>query len=310
MIEAADLTKFYGPVRGVEGLTFTLPQGAICGLLGPNGAGKSTTIRMLTGFMPPTRGSATLAGHPMQADSRAARAAIGYLPETNPLYPELRADEHLHLIGQLHGMSRAARKRRITDLVPQCALEQIIHRPVGQLSKGNRQRVGLACALIHQPPVLILDEPTSGLDPKQMAAFRDLIFSLKGNHTVLISSHYIPQLEQAADRVMIIAAGRLVADGTPEDLRARAASGGLLLEVQTDASTLKQTLAGLPGTLDILEADNRVRARLIAHEGQDLRSEVARLLAGAHIPLLELRSASATLEDFFAQTVAAAEVAA
>ncbi|MEX1017485.1 MAG: ABC transporter ATP-binding protein, partial [Phycisphaeraceae bacterium] len=246
MIEAAKLTKWYGPTRAIDELTFAIPKGQIVGFLGPNGAGKSTTLRILTGYLPPTAGTATIAGHDIHTASAAARRQIGYLPESTPLYPEMRVEEYLHYRGRLMGMDRKQRHERVAVVCERCGLAHNRRRVIGHLSKGNRQRVGIAQALLHEPPVLILDEPTAGLDPVQIGEVRKLIEELRGQHTVLLSSHILPEVEKSADRVIIIAGGRIVAQGTPDELRQKVRAGGpIILEAKADAKALAASLQQL-----------------------------------------------------------------
>lgn len=308
MILAQNLSKRYGSFTAVDDLSFTVPEGQICGFLGPNGAGKSTTIKMLTGFHPPSAGTAQIAGFDILTQSEQARRQIGYLPESNPLYPEMRVAEYLHFIGQLYGMNRNDRVRRIKEVIPKCGMEKIHNRVIGTLSKGNRQRAGLAAAILHGPKVLILDEPTSGLDPTQMLAFRDLIFELKGKHTILLSSHHIPQIEQAAGMVVVIANGKLAAAGTPAELRHQASLGApILIEAAANAAALKELLLKVPG-VKTAEAENTTTGTaraLVRPQGvQDLRALLSQALAEAKIPLHELRQEAATLEDFFVLSTA------
>ncbi|MEM6392217.1 MAG: ABC transporter ATP-binding protein [Planctomycetota bacterium] len=248
MIEVKQLTKWFGPTAALRGVSFEVPAGEVVGLLGPNGAGKTTTLRILTGYLPATTGTALVGGKDVMTESEATRAQIGYLPESTPLYGEMRSREYLHFIGRLFGMRRGDRKRRIEELTEWCGLERIIGRAIGGLSKGNRQRVGLAQALMHDPPVLVLDEPTSGLDPVQVRAFRNLIERLKGKHTIVLSSHILPEVEKAADRVVMVDRGVVVAVGTPGDLRERASRGAaLVVEAKGRASRVRQVLEGVKG---------------------------------------------------------------
>lgn len=308
MIETLHLSKHYGPFRAVDDLSFAVPQGEICGFLGPNGAGKSTTIKMLTGFHPPSSGTATVGGFDILSQGEEARRSIGYLPESNPLYPEMRVTEYLHFCGQLYGMSRSDRVRRIQEVIPKCGMEKIHTRVIGALSKGNKQRVGLAAAILHEPKVLILDEPTSGLDPAQMLAFRDLIFELRGKHTILLSSHYIPQIEQAAGMVVIIANGKLAAAGTPAELRHQASLGApVLVEAAGGEAAVTAVLKKIPGVKDVAigqSAPALTRATVRPLGTQDLRQAICEALSQARIPLRELRQEAATLEDFFVASTA------
>jgi ABC-2 type transport system ATP-binding protein len=219
VIVSSQLTKLYGAVRAVDGVSFEVPKGEIVGFLGPNGAGKSTTMRMLTCYLPPTSGTATINGLDIFHQSDQVRANLGYLPENVPLYLEMKVEEYLHFRGRLRKMDRASRRKRIDYVVERCWLAPVRNRIIGHLSKGYRQRVGLADALLHNPAVLILDEPTVGLDPTQIRETRKLIKDLGGDHTVLLSTHILPEVEAVCDRAIVIAGGKVVAQGTPEELR-------------------------------------------------------------------------------------------
>jgi ABC-2 type transport system ATP-binding protein len=252
MLRTEQLTRRYGPLVALDALDLDVPAGQIVALLGPNGAGKTTLLRLLTGVLPPTAGRALVHHHDVVADPDAARAALGYLPEHNPLYPEMRAEELLHFTGAMHGMSRPDRRRRIDTLTDQLDLAPVRRRLIGQLSKGNRQRVGLAAALIHEPPVLILDEPTTGLDPAQVPALRQLLRDLAGRHTLLLSTHLLPEAQQTADRLLILAQGQLVADGSPTELRDQAATAPdtrptVRVEVAGNPDAIRQALTDIPG---------------------------------------------------------------
>ena len=314
MIEATDLTKWYGPTRAVDHVSFTVPEGQIVGFLGPNGAGKSTTIRMLTGFLPPTSGTATVAGHNILKQTEQARAAIGYLPESTPLYLEMRVEEYLHYHGRLYNMPRNQRRTRIDHVVDRCGLSQVRRRVIGHLSKGNRQRVGLAQALMHEPPVLILDEPTAGLDPNQIGAFRRLIRELKGKHTILLSSHILPEIEKTADRVMVIAAGRKLAEGTIEELRREARRGAAVrVEAKAEPEAIRTALSSI-SQLSELELQPSANGWCIAlaqpTTEDDLRAPIARTLNEHNIPLRELTHDGASLEALFVRITAEQETAA
>ena len=221
MIDVRNLSKYYGNLCAVNSISFSIKEGEIVGFLGPNGAGKTTTMRILTCFQPATSGSASVAGHDVFTDSMAVRAKVGYMPESVPLYYEMRVREYLRFRGKIRGLDRGARERGIQQVAERCWITDVINRPIGHLSKGYRQRVGLADALLHNPPVLILDEPTIGLDPTQIRATRSLIRELAQDHTVLLSSHILPEVEASCQRIVIINKGRIVASGTPAELRQR-----------------------------------------------------------------------------------------
>lgn len=308
MIEAQHLVKWYGPNLAVNDLSFAIPKGQIVGFLGPNGAGKSTTLRMLTGFLPPTTGTATIDGHDVIRQSAAARGKIGYMPEATPLYPEMRVEEYLHYRGKLHGVSRADRRKRIDKLVDRCGLTPVRRRAIGKLSKGNKQRVGLAQSLLHDPPVLILDEPTAGLDPNQIGHVRSLIDELRGDHTVLLSTHILPEVEKTADRVIIIARGQIVADGTVEELRDRIAAGsGIRMEVKADEGPLREALDKLEnvGEVEVRSLHKGWTRALVKPRGQNnLREPLGEMAKAKQWTLRELRPEHASLESFFVQITA------
>jgi len=315
MIEAQNLVKWYGPTRAVDGVSFSVPRGQIVGFLGPNGAGKSTTLRMLTGYLPPTSGAATIAGVDVLRRPRAARAQIGYLPESTPLYTEMRVSEYLDFRGRLLGMDRAARRRRAETVMDRCGLSAVRRRVIGHLSRGNRQRVGIAQALLHEPPVLILDEPTAGLDPNQVTAVRGLIAELRDRHTIMLSTHILPEVEKTADRVVIIAGGRVVAEGSPDELRRQVArDAAVVVEARATPEALSQTLGALPGVASVraeAAGDGWARATLTPSPGApDPRAEAGAALLASGVALRELSADRASLEAFFVQITAAQQRAA
>ncbi len=309
MLVASQLTKTYGPTLAVDRLSLELQPGQIVGFLGPNGAGKSTTIRMLTGYLPPTAGRATLDGHDVLTQAAAARRKLGYLPESNPLYPEMRVDEYLHFAGKLQGMDRKRRTARMDRVTDRCGLSKLRRRTIGRLSKGNRQRVGIAAALLHEPPVLILDEPTSGLDPTQIGHIRQLIRDLAGKHTVLLSSHILPEVQKVADRLVIIAGGRIVADGTPSQLQrqGRERSGGastVIAEVRGPAEVVKSATDQLSKLKEVWVESRSLdagwqRLEVVPADDRDARAEVGRVLRSYVLELRELREQTPSLEELF-----------
>ncbi|MEE9212676.1 MAG: ABC transporter ATP-binding protein [Phycisphaeraceae bacterium] len=307
MIDVQHLVKWYGPTRAIDDLTFHIESGQIVGFLGPNGAGKTTTLRILTGYLPPTSGRATVAGHDVLTDSLAARTRIGYLPENTPLYPEMRVEEYLHYRGRLYGMDRAARRQRIDVVCDRCGLAAVRRRLIGQLSRGNKQRVGLAQALLHDPQVLILDEPTAGLDPTQIGHVRDLVRELRGKHTVVLSTHILPEVERIADRVLIIAGGRIVAEGAINELRESVATAsGLHVEVKAPPETVRSAFGGVDGVTQIeATMDNGwCRAIVGSSQGHDLRERLGQVIASNGWPVREMRYERATLEEFFIRITA------
>ena len=247
MIEVSNLTKRYAGRTAVDDISFTVTRGEIVGLLGPNGAGKSTTMRVLSGFMPASSGTVRVAGLDVFHDSVEARRHIGYMPENNPLYPEMRVREYLKFRARLKGLGGRHARERVTTVMEQCSLTDVSRRIIGQLSKGYRQRVGLADALVHEPDLVILDEPTIGLDPQQIRSVRTLIKSLGGRHTVLISTHILPEVEMMCGRVLIMFNGRVLASDTPENLQRRMAGGSqVIAEIAAPIEALHAAVESLP----------------------------------------------------------------
>jgi ABC-2 type transport system ATP-binding protein len=310
VISVRELTKVYGTHLAVDRVSFEVPKGQIVGFLGPNGAGKSTTLRMLTCYLAPTSGTASINGYNIFHQSEQVRTNMGYLPESVPLYLEMRVEEYLDFRGRLRKMERNLRRKRIDYVVERCWLTNVRKRPIGHLSKGYRQRVGLADTLLHNPAVMILDEPTVGLDPTQIRETRKLVRDLGGDHTLLLSTHILPEVEAVCDRVIIIAGGRIAAQGTPEELRASRRLGSrVLLECRGPAKEVEAALARVSGvsSVDMLNGNgdaSYVTAALRPKEGFDVREEAARTIIGKGWPLREVRLEHATLEEFFVQVTA------
>ena len=303
MISANNLVKWYGPTLAVDNLSFQIPKGEIVGFLGPNGAGKSTTIRILTGYIPPTAGTASISGFDVIKQPEKARAQIGYLPEGTPLYGEYRVTEYLHYRGSLLGMSRKDRVKRVDEVCDRCGLSHLKRRLISRLSKGNRQRVGLAQAILAKPPVLILDEPTAALDPNQISEVRKMIKELKDDHTVLLSTHILPEVEKTADRVMIIAGGQLLAEGTPSALRQQISDDQrIVLEANTQASQLISILKteNASAETEIITDDNWSRLLITPNVNTpDVLTLIGKLMLENNIAIRELRMEEASLEAFF-----------
>lgn len=299
MIRVQDLTKDYGARRAIESLTFDASQGEILGFLGPNGAGKTTTMRILCGYMPPTSGKAEIAGYDVLEQSLEARRRVGYVPETVPLYPDMTVFDYLKFMADLRKVPNA--EDRVYDLLEVVHLEDRAEGYVGNLSKGMRQRVGLAQALVHDPQVLILDEPTIGLDPAQIIEVRNLIRELGRDHTVLLSTHILSEAQQVCNRVLIINKGKIVAEDTPERLQARltgAARVAVLVGGDTDG--LVPLVSAVPGVSGVVERhDGQLEFETIP--GQDPRAEVARAVVRAGYSLLEMRQVGLSLEEIFLQ---------
>ncbi|MDP9175347.1 MAG: ABC transporter ATP-binding protein [Planctomycetota bacterium] len=312
MIAVRELTKVYGQTLAVDHISFEVAKGQIVGFLGPNGAGKSTTLKMLTCYLPPTSGGATVNGFDIFHQSEEVRSHLGYLPENVPLYTEMRVDEYLDFRGRLRGMERTLRRKRIDYVTERCWLTSVRRKTIGHLSKGYRQRVGLADSLLHNPAVLILDEPTVGLDPTQIRETRKLVKDLGGQHTVILSTHILPEVEATCDRAIVIAGGRIVAEGSPEELRAsRRITARVLVECRGPEKEIATTLARVSGVSDVEilngqgEGKDLVTAALRARDGYDIREEVARTLIQHGWPLREIKLEHATLEEFFIQVTAA-----
>jgi len=302
MIRAAGLSKSFGAVRAVDDVSFDVSRGELVGFLGPNGAGKSTTMKMLTGSLLPDAGRATVGGFPLAGRSVPARAAVGYLPEHTPLYSDMRVHRYLGFIGQVHGMGRRARRDALERVVDACDLHGYTDRRIRTLSKGYRQRVGLAQALFADPEVLILDEPTSGLDPGEIVRIRDLVVRLSRSKTIMLSTHVLPEVEEVCHRVLIIAGGRLVADGSIGDLSAGVAAAISVTAVAAEAELLGW-LGDLPGARAprvVARGDQgRVRVLIEVEDRFDVAARVARLLADRGVDVLELRHEVPTLERVF-----------
>jgi ABC-2 type transport system ATP-binding protein len=307
MIRVNKLCKRFGAITAVDRVSFRVAEGEIVGFLGPNGAGKTTTIRILTCFLPADSGSATVTGFDVFRQSMQVRDTIGYLPESAPLYPEMRVREYLHFRGKLHGMGRDQRESAIRRVAQRCWLGEFIDRPVGQLSKGMRQRVGLADALIHDPKVVILDEPTLGLDPTQIRETRQLIRELGQRHTILLCSHILHEVEQICTRAIIIKQGRIVASGSPAELRERvSAESRLIAEMAGPEAEVRRRVLALEGVgrLAVKTVDGWNRLAIEPTGGADLREELFKLAAAEGWTLREMRREVASLEDFFVKITA------
>jgi ABC-2 type transport system ATP-binding protein len=305
MIEVSNLTKRYAGRTAVDDLSFTVARGEIVGLLGPNGAGKSTTMRILSSFMPATSGTVRVAGFDVFHEADEVRRRIGYMPENNPLYPEMRVREYLKFRARLKGLGWKKSRERVTTVMEQCGLTDVGRRVIGQLSKGFKQRVGLADALVHEPELIILDEPTIGLDPQQIRAVRQLIKSLAGKHTVLISTHILPEVEMMCSRVFIMLGGKILAADTPENLQQRMAGGSqVIAEIAAPAAELNAVWDGLPEVeqFDVAPGEgNYFRCALTPRDGLDLRPLIFKLVHERGWALRELTRSRHTLEDIYVQ---------
>ena len=310
MIQVRSLTKRYGSFLAVDNISFEVERGGVVGFLGPNGAGKTTTIRILSCYHPASGGSASVAGFDVFSQLMEVRRRVGYLPESTPLYPEMRVREYLQFRGKLRGLSGDERATAIRRVADRCWLGDFIDRPIGQLSKGMRQRVGLADAMLHDPDVLILDEPTIGLDPTQIRETRSLIQELGQRHTVLLSSHILHEVEQVCTRTIIIASGRIVASGSPQELRDKFSAGGrVVAELKGPEGDIESGVRQLGvQKVQVASSDGWVRLSVDAGPGRDVREEVFKLAMQRGWTLRELRREGATLEDFFVQVTAEQQV--
>jgi ABC-2 type transport system ATP-binding protein len=303
VIEVQHLTKHYGPVTAVHDVSFKAERGEILGFLGPNGAGKTTTMRIITGYMPPTDGKALVAGYDVLEQPIEAKRRTGYLPETPPLYPDMTVSEYLMFCARIKGVPRGDRANRVKTTMDRTRIADVATRQCAKLSKGYRQRVGLAQALLHNPDVLILDEPTAGLDPKQIIETRRLIKELGGEHTVILSTHILPEVSQTCQRVVIINKGRVVAVDTPDNLTSRLqGAGSLYIEVDSMGAEAKETLSSVSGVMGVTVSDRRGSA--IGYEvstapERDVRRELAATVVGRGWGLLELRPMRMSLEEIF-----------
>ncbi len=309
MIQVKNLTKAFGSVVAVNNISFNVQEGEIVGFLGPNGAGKSTTLRILTCFIPATGGEATIAGYDVFTQSIDVRRVIGYLPEGNPLYPEMRVREYLDFRGKLRRMPRDQRIPAVQRVVERCWLGDFIDRPIGQLSKGMKQRVGLADALLHDPKVLVLDEPTIGLDPNQIRETRKLITELGKRHTIILSSHILPEVEAVCSRTIIIAGGQIRASGTINEVRERIKGASrLLAEVKGPKNEVEAAIRRIEGVKNVesttVEGWNRLRIE--SSNRRDLREDIAATVMRQNWSLRELRLEVGSLEEFFIQITAEA----
>lgn len=313
MIKVENLTKRYARTVAVDNISFEVEKGQIVGFLGPNGAGKTTTMRVLTCFLPPTTGSARVAGFDVLEQPLEVKKRIGYLPELPPLYPEMEVVEYLTFVGRLKGIPASDIARRVNEVSERCAITDVRQKLIGKLSKGYRQRVGLAQAIIHNPEVLVLDEPTAGLDPKQITETRELIRGLAGDHTIILSTHILSEVEHTCERVIIISQGKLVATDTVSNLKRRLeGSEAVAVEVQCNngafsQADVRQRLEQVAGVSRVVlkdTADNRCAFEIESLQGRSIRADLARAVVTAGWDLNELRPVGVSLEDIFLQLTA------
>ena len=302
MVEVDNLTKYYGDFPAIENISFTVNRGEILGFLGPNGAGKTTAMRVLTGFMPPTSGSVRIAGFDVVDNSLEVRRHIGYLPETVPLYTEMSVEDYLDFMGRIRGMSKQWRKRRISDVIGMCRLEEYQSSLIGKLSKGFRQRVGIAQAVLHEPEVLIMDEPTIGIDPIQVVETRNLIKSFGGDHTVILSTHILPEVSMVCERVIIIHEGQVVAIDRPDNLSERLrGTERIEVDIRGPATEVMASLRDIPGVQEVTRTDRQGVASydIETISGADLREQISNLVYQRGWGLLRLQPIQMSLEEIF-----------
>jgi ABC-2 type transport system ATP-binding protein len=306
MIEVEHLSKVYGTASAIADVTFSVEPGEILGFLGPNGAGKTTTMRILSGYLPATAGTAKVAGYEVHENSMAVRSRIGYLPETPPLYPDMTVEGFLHFVARIKGVTAGDRAAKVTAALEKTSLTERRTSLIRKLSKGYRQRVGIAQAIVHDPPVIILDEPTVGLDPRQIIEVRNLIKNLAGNHTVILSTHILPEVSMTCSRVAIIHQGRVVATNTPEQLMMQRSRGsGYELEIEATLEDAERVIQTVTGVLEIKPIVSEVsssvcKLRVVGEAGGELAGrELAAAIVGHGLGLLEMRRVQASLEDVF-----------
>jgi ABC-2 type transport system ATP-binding protein len=308
MIEVENLTKYYGPTAAIQDVSFRVEPGQIVGFLGPNGAGKTTTLRILAGYLPATSGTARVAGLDVFKHSLSVRQRLGYLPENVPLYSEMRVRAYLDFVAEVKGVPRAERRSRVDAAMERCRVEDVANHLIGSLSRGYRQRVGIAQAILHDPEVILLDEPTVGLDPKQIIEIRQLIMELAGQRTIILSTHILPEVEMTCQRVIIINQGKIVAMDTPENLKAKVrTSTTVFLQLDGPSGSVREELQRVGGVLRVEErpaqADGRMRYLVECAPDRDLRRELAATVVRQGWGLYELRPADVMLEEVFIQLV-------
>jgi ABC-2 type transport system ATP-binding protein len=311
MIEVKGVTKRFGRITAVDDVSFNVRKGEILGFLGPNGAGKTTTMRILTCFIPPSDGTASVAGHDIFKEPLAIKRKIGYLPEAPPLYPEMTVFDYLNFVARIKGLSGRQRHEQVKKVLDTCSISDVRDQLAGKLSKGYRQRVGLAQALIHDPEILILDEPTAGLDPKQIIETRELIKGLAGQHTIILSTHILPEVSMTCERVVIINQGRVVAEDTPDALTSRLQGSQVLsLTVDGPEESVRQLVGSQPGVarIQVQSAENGAHTyRVETTEGQDIRRQLAQDIVEKGFGLLELKRSGMSLEDIYLQLTTSEE---
>ncbi|MCK5255514.1 MAG: ATP-binding cassette domain-containing protein [Deltaproteobacteria bacterium] len=304
MIEVENLTKYYGEIRGIEDVSFSIKKGEITGFLGPNGSGKTTTMRILTCFFPPNSGRARVAGYDVIENPIEVRRRIGYVPETVPLYPDMKVKTYLNFVAEAKRMEKGQRRRKINEIMEQCGILGVSHRLVGNLSKGYRQRVGLAQALINDPEVLILDEPTIGLDPKQVVEIRQFIKNLAGERTIILSTHILSEVSMTCERVIIIHEGKIVAVDTPENLMGRLQkTSRTLIQIEGGQQEVKDKLKTIPGVINILEKGESSPGvffyEVESEKEREISGALSYLVYSNNWKLVEMRAMKMSLENIF-----------
>ncbi len=301
MIEVKELTRYYGQKRAISNVSFKVKKGEILGLLGPNAAGKTTAMRILTCYMPPTSGTASVGGYDIFEQSMQVRQITGYMPENPPLYTELVVKDYLKFVAQIKGVEKGNLKKEIDTVIEKASIGEVRNRVIGKLSKGFKQRVGLAQSLLNNPDVVILDEPTVGLDPKQIIEIRELIKNLKGDHTVILSSHILPEVEQTCERVVIISDGIVVAEDSPQNLTSRMrGSERVLFEIEGDSKKVEEIFKSFPDVTSVqIDKAGGHLLKIAVESKKDLRKDFAQTLVSKKISLLEMQSDKVTLEDIF-----------
>jgi len=311
VISVENLTKRYATKTAIDGVSFQVEKGEILGFLGPNGAGKTTTMRMITGYMPASGGTIKIDGYDVADQPLEVRRRIGYLPENPPLYTEMKVFDYLRFVGKLKGVSSSGLRDEVHRVMETVNITDVQDRIISKLSKGYKQRVGIAQAMLNDPPVLILDEPTIGLDPKQIHEVRDLVKGLGGNHTVLLSTHILPEVEQTCHRVIIIDHGKIVAVDTPQNLRSQIQGAArIFVEVEGPSADVLSAVKTVPGVVNAQiasEEGTRGRFQIESETGRDIRTDLARTVVGKGWGLLELRSENMSLEDIFIKLTTAEE---
>lgn len=307
MIEVENLSKSFNNLKAIDRVSFRVEKGEILGFLGPNGAGKTTTMRIITGYMPATEGNARVAGYDIRTQSLEARKHIGYLPENPPLYHEMTVRSYLRFVAKIKGLSGSQRESGVNNVIEKCRIQDVAHRIIGRLSKGYKQRVGLAQALLGDPDILVLDEPTIGLDPKQINDVRHVIKDLAGSHTVVLSTHILPEVSMTCNRVVIIDHGKIIAEDTPENLTSKLRGAErVYVEAAGPVDSLKTVLGSVPGVIKVAvegEGEGLAKFQVESELKRDIRRDLASAVVHGGFGLLEMRTVTMSLEEVFIKLV-------